>query len=166
MSEDDDVSLEKEVEVEEVLEIGFGEVEFEEIKVGFDNEFEEEEREDFSDKDLVEFLNLGFDAKGFGSFDLEEALGEDDVLDDEKSFNGGDFYKMENNVEEIYDVGKAYDGSLRDDYNEGFVNIADINVSVESRNGRMEGRSMLEISGFEDEVAEKKREDKRRFWDY
>lgn len=200
MSEGGDSDLEEEIEVEEMLEVGFGEVEFEEIKIGFEVECEEE-HEDLTDEDLNEFLSLDFvvDAlgtlsghtlvraeeplqgenlqagfEGLGNLDLEGALSDDVVQNDEGSFEDEDFYKVRGVVGEAYDVEvyegdtrKAYDSPLRDDLAgpDGFVDIVDINISVESNNGRREERSMLEISGFRDEEAEKKREEKRqRFW--
>ena len=170
---DDDSDLGKEVEVEDVLEDGFGEVEFEEIKIGFKKTYEDSELpEDLTDDDLVEFLNLGFmsgalGAKEFENLDLEEALF-DVVVQEEK--------RDENNTGEIYgadayDTRESYDEASEDAYDsdpigpEGFVNINDVNVSAESES-RGEERSMLEISGFKDVDAEKKREDKRRFWNY
>ena len=167
MSEGFDFNLEEEVEVEEMLGDGFGEVEFEEIKIGFQDECEEEEHEDLSDEDLKEFLSLGFMADTFGGLNLEDTLSPRDnsgessdgvALNGERGLTDEDFYKVRD------DVGKSYDVK-EDNYETEFVSVDDVNVSVGSGDGVRGERSMLEISGFRDEDAERKRKDKEeRFW--
>lgn len=176
MSEESDSNLGKETRVKEILEKGFGEVEFEEIKIGFKKTHEDLElSEDLTDDDLMEFLNLDFIAdvlktEEFGNLDLEETLS--DVITREKKERprNEDFYKVEDNIEEgyevnAYDTRDAYNEFPKDDYNDGFVDIDDINISLGTERDRRNERSMLEISGFKDTDAEKKREDKLRFWD-
>ena len=175
MSEENDFYLEEEGEVEGTLEVGFNEVKFEEIKIGFQEGFEEEEHEDLTDEDLMEFLSLGFvtdtfGIESFGRLDLEEALGM--VQADEGDSGDGDFYKVKDEVGGVYDVD---DGEIQGDYESSirgdpvgpdeFVDIDNFNTSIELDDGRREERSMLEISGFRDEDAEKRRREKReRFW--
>lgn len=185
MSEEDDSNLEEDVDVEEMLDVGFspirddsvdsGEVKFEDIKIGFQEEFEEEEHKDLfpgddsgepTDEDLIEFLSLGFvtdsfNIESFGNLDLEGILPDSVVRKGDRNFWDGDFYKVRGEAEGVYDV---YEGDIKGDYDEGFVNIDDVNVSLKSDGGIMKERSMLEISGFRDEDEEKKREDRRRFW--
>lgn len=179
MSDEDDSSLERGGGVEETLEVGFGEVEFEEIKIGFEVEVEDLS-EDLDDEDLREFLALGFFTDAFGidtvgGLSLEEtlsdAVGEDNDSGRE-NLSAGDFYKTKSDVGDFYenDVYAVSSGGelgkegAKIDY-EGFVEMDDVNIFVESEVGRQSDRSVLEISGFRDEEAEKKRKEKReRFW--
>lgn len=177
MSEERDSNLGEGLEIKEILENGFGEVEFEEIKIGFKETHEESKpSKDLTDDDLIEFLSLGFmsgvfETEEVGKINLEETLSNIEIQEKEEYPQDKEFYKTENNPGETYELNtydprEAYDETPEDAYSEGFVDINDINISIKSEEGKREERSMLEISGFKDVDAEKKREDRRRFWDY
>ncbi len=106
--------------------------------------------------------------------DLEESVG-----GVEREGAGGDFYKISGGGQELssggssdgpYDA-KAYDAGTYEveNYDEGrnraqYVVEVEVSGVDDAEVKRRGGRSMLEIAGFKDEEAEKKRREKRRFF--
>ena len=101
--------------------------------------------------------------------DLEGAvLGLRPQLLDVEEEKGGDFYRVgggelhpKYDSGEPYDSGKYSEGSVKEDY-EAVSDVVDVVGSVETiEEIRMGGRSMLEVVGFRDVEAEKKRRERR-----
>lgn len=125
--------------------------------------------EDLTDEAVEEFLDLEFILR---SLDVVESKGKDLeglVPETRKQKLGigdesGDFYKAGRSSQDVYDVG-VYDE--KDDFEGDYVVLVDdAEGFVELKELWRGGRSMLEIAGFFDEVAEKKRKEKRSFFRY
>ena len=100
---------------------------------------------------------------------LEELVRSSDVelaKEDSRQKGNDDFYKVSSGIGDLYEAG-MYDeksGSGKEDY-DGSVELGDIKDFVEGEEEKRGGRSVLEVAGFSDEEAEKKRKEKReRFW--
>ncbi len=131
----------------------------------------EEGSEDLSDGDIEKFLkeDVAFFPEGFvrdvESEDLEELVGGEDVETEKK---GGVLYDANEDFQELYE-GEAYDSGGEIENYEAGVSSGEVVSSMRDDSGEFEseenirrgGRSMLEIAGFRDEEAEKKRKRKR-----
>jgi hypothetical protein len=200
VSEERDSSLEEDGEnvgvgdVPSEEEVVFGEGDFEEVIVGFKDEYRVEENEEPEGEEMAELLGLRFmlgaldglaaqeslqgDEDGLGGLDLEEALfgrkeesREDGGRRGKQELSDDDFYKVKAGVgdfyqEDFYDekIVSEEDGP-KADY-EGFVELSELKSFAEVEDERRSGRSVLEMAGFKDEDAEKRRSDRKAFLGY
>ncbi len=151
---------EKDIEGDgEVIERVWGE----DVKEKGDEDLSDDDIERFLEEDVVfSVVSLVRDS---GEQDLEGVVGMENVgvaRDDRwKDADNKNFYRVSEGVGELYDS-DMYDekaGSGEEDY--GLDDRSEIRNFGEIEEDRRGGRSILEIAGFRDEEAEKKREKSR-----
>ena len=143
-------------------------------KTEFDYD-EGDSSDDLDDKEIDKFLEKGvvFSPVPFvcdvDLRNLEEVIDEEVVHErwkPEDKRRDNEFYKTNRGTDDFYDL-EAYDEKSKDDLSEKGVEygvldeMKQLRSFTEIEDERRGGRSILEISGFRDEEAEKKRKEKR-----